>query len=106
LSGLLCIVVGLLIIALSVAARARRISAGWRMRARETLEPPSPVGEALREFVSVAGGTYLGLSALAEFLKLELPEHVSLWGVTFDPLALIALMLGLLTPFLPLPPAR
>ncbi len=105
-SALVCVTSGLFIIAISVVARARRISASWRMKTREAVEPPSPLGEALKEFVAIAGGTYLGLSALAEFLKLQIPEHAVLWGLAFDPLALIAVLLALLTPILPLPPAR
>ncbi|HBT47810.1 MAG TPA: hypothetical protein DEA73_08050 [Peptococcaceae bacterium] len=61
---------------------------------------PSPASRALAELVAVAGGIYLSLIMLVSFLKLSLPETVSLGGWNVDPLALLALSAALLQPLL------
>ncbi|MCE5287331.1 MAG: hypothetical protein LLG02_16010 [Pelosinus sp.] len=58
----------------------------------------SPFSLAVQELVSTAGGVYLSLIMLTSFLKLDIPEIVSLCGVSFDPLAGIAMGVAVVQP--------
>lgn len=93
----LTLVVFLLVYA-SMSARVRQII---RARNKAYQEIPSPLGEAIKDFVAVAGGVYLGLMALSEFLKVPVPIEAELWGITFDPLAAIAVALAIAAPMFP-----
>lgn len=59
---------------------------------------PSPASRALAELVAIAGGIYLSLVLLVSFLKLTVPETISLGGWYIDPLALIAILIALIQP--------
>jgi hypothetical protein len=59
---------------------------------------PSPASRALAELVGIAGGIYLSLVMLVSFLKLGVPETISLGGWSLDPLALIAVLAALIQP--------
>lgn len=71
-----------------------------RMRVSENVETAtaSPASVALGELVAIAGGIYLSLVLLKTFLKLSLPESVSILEYAIDPLALAALAIALLQP--------
>lgn len=58
----------------------------------------SPFSLALQELVGTAGGVYLSLIMLISFLRLDIPEIVSLCGVGFDPLAGIAIGVAVVQP--------
>ncbi|MDR3592212.1 MAG: hypothetical protein P4N41_21345 [Negativicutes bacterium] len=58
----------------------------------------SPLSMAIQELVGTAGGIYLAAITLTSFLKLELPEKVSLLRVELDPLALSAIAAAILQP--------
>lgn len=64
--------------------------------------PDAPIStflsEALAQLVGVAGGLYLSLIMLVSFLELELPNRITVLGLTMQPLALIALTLAVLQP--------
>ncbi len=60
----------------------------------------SPASRALAELVAVAGGIYLSLVLLVSFLKINLPETITIGQVQVDPLAIVALLVALLQPFL------
>ncbi|MGI6162320.1 MAG: hypothetical protein ACOYEQ_00135 [Bacillota bacterium] len=84
----------------SMGVRVHRIqSARARKRAYEEMQ--SPLGEAIKDFVAVAGGVYLGLMALSEFLKVPAPITAELWGVAFDPMAVVAVALAVVSPIFP-----
>lgn len=59
----------------------------------------SPVSSALTDLVSTAGGIYLSLILLVSFLKVDVPDKISYFAITVDPLALIALIVTLIQPF-------
>ncbi|MCG0277275.1 MAG: hypothetical protein L5656_01890 [Thermanaeromonas sp.] len=61
---------------------------------------PSPASRALAELVGIAGGIYLSLVMLVSFLKLGVPETVSLGGWSMDPLALLAVLVALIQPLI------
>ena len=58
----------------------------------------SPVAVAVQELVATAGGVYLAIVALTSFLKLEMPDRVSLMAVSVDPLAVTAILLAVVQP--------
>ncbi|MGO0122975.1 hypothetical protein [Desulfothermobacter acidiphilus] len=59
----------------------------------------SPLARAILNLVGVAGGIYLALTLLVDFLGLDLPPRVNWGGVSFEPLAMIALLISLLQPW-------
>jgi hypothetical protein len=58
----------------------------------------SPVAMAVQELVATAGGVYLAIVALTSFLKLDMPDKVSLLAVGVDPLAVSAIILAIVQP--------
>ncbi len=58
----------------------------------------SPLAEAMRQLVGVAGGIYLSLVMLTGFLGMELPERISMAHVRLDPLAVLAIVLACVQP--------
>ncbi len=58
----------------------------------------SPLSMAVQELVATAGGVYLAIIALTSFLKMDMPDRVSLMQVSVDPLALTAIGLALVQP--------
>lgn len=97
---LVIILVVLLVLYSSVKLRARKIAVA-RSRNRSFEDVSSPLGQAIKDFVAVAGGTYLGLMALTEFLKIPAPVKGELWGITFDPIAVVAVLLAAVAPLWP-----
>ncbi len=85
---------------ISMNVRVHRIQSA-RVQKRSYEEIQSPLGEAIKDFVAVAGGVYLGLMALSEFLKVPAPITAELWGIAFDPMALVAVALAVISPIFP-----
>ncbi|MEW6546483.1 MAG: hypothetical protein AB1446_06140 [Bacillota bacterium] len=84
----------------------RRVKLIRMARQQDMVEPvSSPVAEAVRQLVGVAGGVYVALVSLAAFLRLPPQQSVELFGITFDPLALAALIVAIVQPFF-LPSSR
>jgi len=99
LNAILAIVLVLLALYISLGVRVNRIQAIRERKGPES--KPSPLGEAIKDFVAVAGGVYLGLTTLAEFLKVPVPMQATVWGMAFDPVALFAVCLAILAPVIP-----
>ncbi|MEW6522147.1 MAG: hypothetical protein AB1445_01020 [Bacillota bacterium] len=94
----LTLIAVLAVLALTVMRRARNLQ---RLSYEGEGPLDSPVSRALREFLGVAGGVYLALVALNEFLKLNVPNPVEYRGLSFDPLAALAVLLAIIQPWLP-----
>ena len=63
------------------------------------VEPrPSPFSTAVQELVATAGGVYLSLVMIVSFLKLELPERITVSILSFDPLAMTAIGVAVIQP--------
>lgn len=94
--------VGLLALAyLSVAERAK----GYQRRLERSeplpVEPEASVmSQALVELIATAGGIYLALLLVRNFLQINLPERVVFWGLQVEPLAAFSLLLALVQPYL------
>lgn len=59
---------------------------------------PSPLSQAIQELVGTAGGIYLSMVALISFLKIDIPERITVFHVAFDPLAFIAIAIAVAQP--------
>lgn len=81
---------------LSVREKAYQLS----LREKSLNGTPSPLAGALAYLVGVAGGIYLALSLLVDFLAVNVPSRVAVLGLELDPLAAIAITLALLQPFI------
>ncbi|WP_094607555.1 hypothetical protein SPSIL_023650 [Sporomusa silvacetica DSM 10669] len=63
------------------------------------IEPKtSPFSNAVQDLVATAGGVYLSLVMIVSFLKLELPERITISIITFDPLAMTAITVAVIQP--------
>lgn len=60
----------------------------------------SPLSEALAQLVGVAGGVYLSVVMLVNFLELDVPPRVELLGVGFEPLASISILIAIVQPYI------
>jgi hypothetical protein len=60
----------------------------------------SPFSKALMELLSTAGGIYLSLLLLVQFLSVDIPALVNIFGLEIDPIALAAVLIASLQPFL------
>ncbi|RJX20054.1 MAG: hypothetical protein C4570_04450 [Ammonifex sp.] len=89
-------VIVVILVGFSVRERVRQQS--WRFRASNGTRP-SPLANALAYLVGVAGGIYLSISLVVDFLKVSVPGRVSLWKVELEPIAAIAIALAILQPF-------
>lgn len=81
----------------------------WAVRTRVTLKRKyrvnsvenavaSPASVALGELVAIAGGVYCSLILVVSFLKLSVPEKITLLNMPLDPLAMLAIVIALLQP--------
>jgi hypothetical protein len=90
--GLLLVL--LVLIVLSLWLRVRR----YRDSIVGVETKSSPVAMAVQDLVATAGGVYLAIVALTAFLKLDMPDKVSLMAVAVDPLAVTAIVLAIVQP--------
>jgi hypothetical protein len=88
------LVVFLVLIGFSLWLRVRR----YRGSIAGVETKTSPVALAVQELVATAGGVYLAIVALTSFLKLDMPDKVSLMTVAVDPLAVTAIVLAIVQP--------
>jgi protein-S-isoprenylcysteine O-methyltransferase Ste14 len=96
--AILVVLVMLGVIVLSVNERVRRKS----VRMLADGDPPqksSPFSVAVVDLVATAGGIYVALIALVNFLKMDVPPLVQIGGTKIEPLAALALFLAVVQPF-------
>ena len=93
---LFCAIV-VVLVGFSVRERVRQQALHVRV---ENGVRPSPLASALAYLVGVAGGIYLSLSLVIDFLKLTVPERVTVWKFELEPIAAVAITLAVLQPFL------
>lgn len=88
----------LVLVVFSAMEKTRQLSA--QAKIPNGASRTSPLGSALTYLVGVAGGIYLSLSLVVDFLEVKLPARISVWGLELEPLAAFAVALALLQPFL------
>lgn len=72
-----------------------------RYRQNVQVEPRiSPVSLAMQELIAIAGGIYLSLIMVVSFLKISIPEKINIYTVDLDPLAFLAICLGIVQPII------
>ncbi len=59
----------------------------------------SPLAEAMRQLVGIAGGIYLSLVMLVSFLGIDAPAAIPVLDMLLDPLAVLSILLACLQPF-------
>lgn len=59
----------------------------------------SPLSLAIQELIAVAGGIYLSLIMLVSFLRLNIPDKISIFQLSIDPIASTAILLTIIQPF-------
>lgn len=69
-----------------------------RSNANNVEAKSSPLSIAVQEIVATAGGIYLSLVMVVSFLKLDIPEKVSMLNISLDPLAFLAILLAIIQP--------
>ena len=90
-----------LVIFLIMALGLRQKVLNGRMMGKSyPVEPvPTPFSRALTELLGAAGGIYLSVMLLIEFLSVDIPSRVSIIGLEMDPLALGAILIASVQPF-------
>lgn len=88
----------LLIVGLVFWAVRSRVFLKRLRRVEQDSTVSSPASIALAELVAVAGGVYLSLVLVTSFLKLSVPNKVTVLSMPLDPVALFAIAIALLQP--------
>lgn len=85
----------------SVHQRIQRLENTYRGKgiAEDTPVQGSPLAESIAQTVGVAGGIYIAIITTINFLKLEVPETFTVWGISLDPLATTAFVITIVHPF-------
>jgi hypothetical protein len=60
----------------------------------------SPLSIAIQQLITTAGGIYLAVVSLASFLKLDIPDKMTLFQISMDPLALSAIVAAIVQPLI------
>ena len=79
-----------------VGARCRKTMNRYRYTGEGAIV--TPMAEALGQLVGIAGGIYVSLVLLCEFLGVEELEKIEFFDMMLDPLALISLVLASIQP--------
>lgn len=93
----------LLVILLSFLSIRERVRQRRRRFENGSGQPPpaeSPISHAIVSLVSVAGGIYLALIMIVEFLKAPVPSRIEIWGISIDPIAGVSLLIAIVQPFI------
>ncbi|HAG11693.1 MAG TPA: hypothetical protein DCK76_10035 [Desulfotomaculum sp.] len=60
----------------------------------------SPFSQAVLNLVGFAGGIYLSLVMLLDFMKFQIPERIQLGHMEIEPLAALSITVAVIQPFL------
>lgn len=71
-----------------------------RKNITEVANQSSPLSLAIQGLITTAGGIYLALIGLTSFLKLDIPDKVTLLQVNLDPLALSSIGAAIVQPII------
>ncbi len=58
----------------------------------------SVMAQSIVELISIAGGIYVSVTLLVEFLLIPVPETITFLGMTLDPIAGVSVLLALIQP--------
>lgn len=93
--GILLLALAIGLVVLSAWLRVGNI----RKRQRASLDTQDTfLSKEIKNVVANAGGIYISLTLAASFLKLDISQQLALWGIQFDVVAALALVLAILQP--------
>ena len=93
--GILLLALAIGLVVLSAWLRVGNI----RKRQRVSLDTQDTfLSKEIKNVVANAGGIYISLTLAASFLKLDISQQLALWGIQFDVVAALALVLAILQP--------
>jgi hypothetical protein len=93
------ILLGLLLC--SANERSRRLRKAYRSTpGQEVPAQGSPLAEAITHTVGIAGGIYIAIITTVNFLRLNVPETYTIFGIALDPVASVAFAATILQPFI------
>ncbi|MFA5383432.1 MAG: hypothetical protein WC364_01975 [Eubacteriales bacterium] len=96
-----CIIIVILAV-VWLSIRERMKLSFFRERSWETLSEgrSSPFSNAVLNLVGFAGGIYLSLVMLLDFMKFQIPDRVQIGHMEIEPLAGLSITLAVIQPFL------
>jgi len=59
----------------------------------------SPFSQAIMDLLATAGGVYLALLLVQNFLQITIPTHITIYGYEFEPLAALSLVIAVFQPY-------
>ncbi|HHT71010.1 MAG: hypothetical protein WAO22_08490 [bacterium] len=90
--------------ALFYLSLSRRVEEKQRARKKSRelpIEPrESPFSQATVDLLATAGGVYLALLLIRNFLQITVPEHIVICGLQLEPLAALSLLIAVFQPYL------
>lgn len=100
---MLKIVLPIVVVAFFYLSLSQRVQEKQRSikRGRELpVEPQeSAFSQAVVELLATAGGVYLALFLVKNFLQITVPEHVVILGIQLEPMAALSLLIAILQPY-------
>ncbi len=98
--GTVCIIIVVLAI-VWLSIRERMKLSIFHERSWETLMEgkSSPFSQAVLNLVGFAGGIYLSLVMLLDFMKFQIPDRVQFGHLEIEPLAAFSITLAIIQPF-------
>ncbi|WP_066635315.1 hypothetical protein [Desulfolucanica intricata] len=60
----------------------------------------SVMSQAIIGLIGTAGGIYLSMVILFDFLEVDMPNRISMAGLNFEPIAAISFALAIIQPFI------
>ncbi|HHV07924.1 MAG TPA: hypothetical protein GXX69_06890 [Firmicutes bacterium] len=95
----LLLIVLLALIYLSLCKRVQT-DRFWKRSREIPVEPRESVfSQAIVDLLATAGGVYLALLLVRNFLQITIPEQVVIFGLRFEPMAAISLLIAILQPY-------
>jgi len=96
------LVYGLLVLALGLSIKERIRLSLLREKTFDSFPETkaSPLSNAVLNLIGLAGGIYLSLVMLLDFLKIQLPSKVAIGQVQVEPLAALSIALAIAQPFI------
>lgn len=92
------------VLALSYLSLGQRIQEKQRSKKRGHELPVEPqesaFSQALVELLATAGGIYLALLLLRNFLQIDVPQHIVILGLQLEPIAALSLLIAIFQPYL------
>ncbi|MGI6128889.1 MAG: hypothetical protein ACOYEO_02190 [bacterium] len=85
---------------LSLCRRVQHKKRVWKQSREIPVEPQeSAFSQAVVELLGTAGGVYLALLLIRNFLQVNVPDQVMIAGLQLEPMAAISLLVAICQPY-------